>query len=179
MGFAPMAVMIRTQRLILSPWEDGDVESYRALIAERGDGVPAAETVREKMAAQDAQMAKAGIRLLAMRRRSDDGFVGYCGLTIGRASVEEPEIAYELLRREWGQGLATEAGRAIVEAARRTGRRRLWATIGDWNGRSLRVAGKLGFHRDHSSRGDRGEVIWMTRALAPHIPNLHPAPAEG
>jgi RimJ/RimL family protein N-acetyltransferase len=167
MGFTPMAVTIRTRRLILSPWEDGDIESYRALIAERGDGVPSDETVREKMAAQDAQMAKAGIRLLAMRRRNDDGFVGYCGLTIGRASAEEPEIAYELPRRAWGQGLATEAAMAIVEAARATGRRRLWATIGDWNGRSLRVAEKIGFHRHHLTSEDRGEVIWMTRALAP------------
>lgn len=162
-----MAVTIRTQRLILSPWEESDLESYRALIAERGGGVPAVDAVRGKMAAQDAQMAAAGIRLLAMRRRGDDGFVGYCGLTVGRASAEEPEIAYELPRRAWGRGLATEAAMAIVEAARATGRRRLWATIGGWNGRSLRVAEKIGFHRHHVTREDRGEVIWMTRTLAP------------
>jgi len=157
--------MIRTQRLILRPWNDDDVGHYGALIAERGDGVPSPETVRAKITAQHDQMAKAGIGLLAIRRRADDGFVGYCGLTAGRASVEEPEVAYELLRREWGHGLATEAAMAIVDAARATGRRRLWATIGSWNRRSLRVAEKIGFHRHHCTNEDRGEVTWMTRML--------------
>lgn len=167
MPFTPMAATIQTQRLVLRLWEDADVEDYRALIAERGDGVPSPETVRMKMAAQHDRMARNGIGLLVMRRRTDDAFIGYCGLTVGRASVEEPEIAYELLRREWGRGLATEAALAVVETARATGRRRLWATIRNWNERSLRVAEKIGFHRDHGSRDDRGELTWMTRALDP------------
>src|SRR6185437_6142954 len=82
---------------------------------------------------QHAQAASAGIALLAIRRRDGDSFIGYCGLTVGRATLEEPELAFELLRRAWGQGYATEAGHAIVEGARATGRARLWATIRSWN----------------------------------------------
>ena len=158
-------MLLETPRLILRPWADSDIDDYRELIAERGDGIPSLATVREKIAAQHAQASNAGIALLAIHRRGDGNFIGYCGLTIGRATLEEPEIAYELLRREWGQGQATEAAQAVVEAARATGRARLWATIRTWNVRSLRVIEKLGFHRDRSSVDDRGDLVWMTRAL--------------
>ncbi len=109
--------------------------------------------------------AEAGIALLAIRRRTDGGFIGYCGLTPGRATLDEPELAYELLRREWGNGYATEAAEAVIAAARATGRTRLWATIRSSNLRSLHVTEKLGFHRDHSSADARGDIVWMTRTL--------------
>jgi RimJ/RimL family protein N-acetyltransferase len=88
-------------------------------------------------------------------------------LTVGRGSLDEPEIAYELARRAHGHGYATEAARAVVEAAARTGRRRLWATVREWNAASLRVLEKLDFHRSDRVTEDpeRGDSIWMTRVL--------------
>jgi RimJ/RimL family protein N-acetyltransferase len=77
----------------------------------------------------------------------------------------EPEIAYELFRRAHGRGYATEAARAVLEAAIATGRKRLWSTVGSWNTPSSRVLEKLGFERDHVSAGDGGEVVWLTRLL--------------
>lgn len=113
--------------------------------------------------------ADPGLGLLPIELRSTGEFIGYCGLIVGQGSFDEPEIAYELARRAHGFGYATEAGRAVVEAAERTGRRRLWATVREWNTASLRVLEKLGF--DHSGRVDpdpeRGASIWMTRALDP------------
>ncbi|UGT44901.1 GNAT family N-acetyltransferase [Nocardia yamanashiensis] len=107
--------------------------------------------------------------MLPIELRSTGEFIGYCGLIVGQGSFDEPEIAYELARRAHGFGYATEAARAVVEAAERTGRRRLWATVREWNTASLRVLEKLGF--DHSGRVDpdpeRGASIWMTRALYP------------
>ena len=41
------------------------------------------------------------------------------------ATFDEPEIAYELLRRVHGQGYATEAARAVLDTAFATGRRRI------------------------------------------------------
>jgi RimJ/RimL family protein N-acetyltransferase len=160
-----MAALLETPRLILRPWAESDLDDYRELIAERGDGIPSLATVREKIAAQHAQAENAGIALLPIRRREDGTFIGYCGLTIGRATLEEPEIAYELLRRQWGNGYATEAAEAVIAAARATGRTRLWATIRTWNARSLRVIEKLGFQRDSITADDRGDLAWMTRAL--------------
>lgn len=92
-------------------------------------------------------------------------FIGYCGLIVGRATVSEPEIAYELFHRVHGLGYATEAAVAVLRAATLTGRRRLWATVRSWNAPSLRVLDKLGFEMDHISTDDRGELVWLTRSL--------------
>lgn len=98
-------------------------------------------------------------------RRAAGDFIGYCGLTVGRASVDEPEIAYELFRRVHGQGYATEAASAVLDAAAATGRKRLWATVRPWNAPSFRVLEKLGFERDHVSTEDGVELVWLTRLL--------------
>jgi RimJ/RimL family protein N-acetyltransferase len=165
--YQPMSMELETDRLTLRPWAEGDAGDYRALIAERGDGVVSVETARERIVTQLASADRMGIALLTVRRRVEGDFIGYCGLIVGRASVDEPEIAYELFRRVHGRGYATEAARAVVGAAVATGRKRLWSTVGSWNAPSLRVLEKLGFHRDHAGpdHDGRGEVIWLTRTL--------------
>jgi RimJ/RimL family protein N-acetyltransferase len=165
--YQPMSMELETDRLTLRPWAVGDAGDYRALIAERDDGAVSVETARERIVTQLASAERTGIALLTARRRVEGDFIGYCGLIVGRASVDEPEIAYELFRRVHGHGYATEAARAVVEAAVATGRKRLWSTVGSWNAPSLRVLDKLGFHRDHvdSDHDGRGELIWLTRAL--------------
>jgi len=158
-----MASHLETERLILRPWADSDAADLRALHAERGTGTPTIEHIRALIAKQLA--ATTGIALLPIRRRAEGDFIGYCGLIVGRATLDEPEIAYELFRRAHGRGYATEAARAVLDAAAATGRNRLWATVGAENTASLRVLGKLGFERDHVSTEDSGEVVWLTRAL--------------
>ncbi|MGH3619152.1 MAG: GNAT family N-acetyltransferase, partial [Pseudonocardiaceae bacterium] len=98
--------------------------------------------------------------MLAIHRRVEGEFLGYCGLVVGRASLDEPEIAYELLKRSHGRGYATEAARAVLGAAVVTGRSRLWATVRTWNAPSFRVLEKLEFQRDHVSEDERGELVW-------------------
>lgn len=165
--YQPMAMELETRRLTLQPWTEGDAENYRALVAERDTGAVTLETVRERIATQLASTERTGIALLTLRRRAEGDFIGYCGLIVGRASVDEPEIAYELFRHAHGHGYATEAAGAVVQAAAATGRKRLWSTVGSWNAPSLRVLDKLGFHRDHvdPDHDGRGELIWLTRAL--------------
>jgi RimJ/RimL family protein N-acetyltransferase len=97
--------------------------------------------------------------------RDPADFIGYCGLIVGRSTVEEPEIAYELFQRAHGRGYATEAAGAVLDAAVATGRKRLWSTVRTWNTPSLRVLEKLGFERHHVSADDRGELVWLTRSL--------------
>jgi RimJ/RimL family protein N-acetyltransferase len=78
-------------------------------------------------------------------------------------TFDEPELAYELVRRVHGQGYATEAAGAVLEAAFATGRRRIWATVGGWNTASLRVLDKLGFSQHHRLEDERGELIYLVR----------------
>lgn len=164
-GYQPMSLHLETERLTMRPWIESDADDYRALVAERGEETPTVEGIRERIATQLVATAQTGIALLPIRRRVEGDFIGYCGLIVGRATADEPEIAYELVRRVHGRGYATEAGRAVLDAAIATGRTRLWSTVRSWNAPSFRVLDKLGFQRDHVAHDDRGELVWLTRRL--------------
>ena len=160
MPFEPMPFLLETDRLTLKLWEETDAAGYRQLLGERGVEMPSLDAATEEIRGARESAPGRGIHLMTLRLRGDDEFLGYCGLIIGRASIEEPEIAYELLRSAHGHGYATEAAAAIVDAARATGRRRLWSTVRSWNTPSFRVLEKLGFRRDHTTTDERGDVVW-------------------
>ena len=112
-AYKPMPFHLETERLRLQPWAVSDADELRVLHFERGGGTPTAEHTRTLIAKQLAATAATGIALLPIRRRDEGDFIGYCGLIVGRSTVEEPEIAYELLRRAHGHGYATEAAGAV------------------------------------------------------------------
>ncbi|MFG3407395.1 GNAT family N-acetyltransferase [Streptomyces sp. NPDC048142] len=163
--YQTMPFHLETERLILRPWAESDAADLCALLSERGNGTPPVVRIRTSIAELLAATETTGIALLPIQRRDEGDFIGYCGLIIGRTTVEEPEIAYELFQHAHGRGYATEAAGAVLEAAVATGRKRLWSTVGAWNAPSLRVLEKLGFERDHVTTEDNGEVVWLTRSL--------------
>ncbi|MGW2524925.1 GNAT family N-acetyltransferase [Streptomyces sp. NPDC001617] len=165
MPYTSMPLRIDTDRLILRRWSETDIAAHRALVAERGGGMPSVEDNRRMIDAQFEEQTRTGLALPAVRRRAEGDFIGYCGLTVGRASVDEPEIAYELFRHAHGLGGATEAASAVVEAAVDTGRRRLWSSVRTWDAPSFRVPAKLGFTRDHVTPEEGGELVWLSRSL--------------
>jgi RimJ/RimL family protein N-acetyltransferase len=159
--YAPMALQLTTERLVLTPQTDDDAGWMAALLAARDDGRAwTTGDALEKIAAMRRTIATMGIGVLVLRRTADGEPLGYCGLVVGRCTVAEPEVAYELLPHVHGQGYATEAARAVVDAAFATGRTRLWSTIGAWNAPSLRVAEKVGFRRERVEPGADGDVVW-------------------
>ncbi|MCD2441402.1 GNAT family N-acetyltransferase [Agromyces sp. SYSU K20354] len=160
MPYQPMPFSLETERLTLALWDDVDAAGYRELVGERGDEMPTLDGARDEVREARENAPGRGIHCMTLRRRGEDEFLGYCGLVIGRATIEEPEIAYELLRRAHGNGYATEAAAAIVDAARATGRKRLWSTVRTWNTPSFRVLEKIGFRRDHTTTDDRGDIVW-------------------
>ncbi|HEV2251583.1 MAG TPA: GNAT family N-acetyltransferase [Streptosporangiaceae bacterium] len=165
--YKPMPLHLDTARLRLQPFAESDAEDLCALHRERVNltRTPTVERARVAIAEGLVRTAATGIAVLPIRRRHEGDFIGYCGLIIGRATVDEPEIAYELLKRAHGHGYATEAARAVLNAAIATGRKRLWSTVRTWNTPSFRVLEKLGFERDHVSADDGGELVWLTRSL--------------
>lgn len=165
--YQPMPLHLETARLQMRPWDESDAEELCALYCERVNltRTPTVELAREAIAEGLARTKTTGIAALPIRRRHEGDFIGYCGLIIGRATADEPEIAYELLKRVHGHGYATEAARAVLDAAIATGRKRLWSTVRTWNTPSFRVLEKLGFERDHVSADDGGELVWLTRSL--------------
>lgn len=82
----------------------------------------------------------------AITYRDSDRVIGMIG---ARPSLHKTDIGYVLGRRHWGQGIMTEAGRAIVELLfqERT-MYRVWATCDTENHASARVLEKLGMARE-------------------------------
>ncbi len=170
MTWQPLALALETVRLTLRLRDERDAEWYRELVGERGVETITLEEATARLARFRDLGAEIGIGALTIHRRAEGDAIGYCALVIGRCSLDEPELAYELLRRFHGHGYATEAAEALVAAAAATGRRRLWSTVRSWNTASLRVLEKIGFHRDHIVTDDVGEVVYLVLDLAEQSP---------
>jgi hypothetical protein len=80
-------------------------------------------------------------------RREGGDVIGYCGLVVGRATIDEPELAFELFRMAHGNGYATGAAAAVVAAAADTGRRSAL----------LQLLGE--HHKDATGAADVGELV--------------------
>jgi len=163
-----------TRRLVLRPWRATEADVLRELWAERdprvpphrridADGHPTLAELEESIRANPPS----SIGLLAIERKADRDIIGYCGLVdSGRGPAGEPELAFELLRRFWGQGYATESALAVLDWARSSGYERLWATVWDWNTASRRVLAKVGFtETDQQEVSAQGTTLYTTRRL--------------
>jgi RimJ/RimL family protein N-acetyltransferase len=103
-----MSTELATERLRLRLWQPADAEKLRDLWAERDPrslrvidsvGRPTVDDLRTSLPRQLAETALTGLALLAIEDREHGQFIGYCGLIVGQATWEEPEIAFELFRR--------------------------------------------------------------------------------
>jgi RimJ/RimL family protein N-acetyltransferase len=146
-------VELRTERLLLRRWRQSDVEPMGAINADPevarylnrlppdASFVPALETLWRQhsfglWALESTEPETAGEML---------GFAGLGHPSFIPALEFEVEIGWRLARSAWGRGLATEAGRAVLDFARDQLRlRRLISIIHPENVRSRRVAQKLG-----------------------------------
>ena len=169
------APVVETERLRLRPWRADEAGVRRALWAERDPRVPAhrrldpaghptldelADTIRAEQASP--------LGLLAIELLETDEVIGYCGLVHDTGTPDgAPELAFELLRRTWGQGYATEAATAVMDLAAACGHTRLWATVWDWNVASRRLLAALGFTDTGqvTGRSMHGTSLLTTRRL--------------
>ena len=146
-------VVLETGRLLLRPWRVAEAVVQHELGTERDPRVPPHRRIDAEGHPTVADLEESirtnrpsSIGLLAVERKVARDVRGYCGLIDnGRGSEGEPELAFELLRRVWRQGYATEASLAVLDWARSSGYERLWATVWEWNIASRRVLAKVGF----------------------------------
>jgi RimJ/RimL family protein N-acetyltransferase len=175
-GGAPGSeVVLETSRLLLRPWRVAEAVVQRELWTERDPRVPPHRRIDADGRPTVAELEDSirtdrlgSIGLLAVERKASRDVIGYCGLVdSGQGSVGEPELAFELLRRVWRQGYATEASLAVLEWARSSGYERLWATVWDWNTASRRVLAKVGFTETDRKEADAvyGTTLFTTRRL--------------
>jgi ribosomal-protein-alanine N-acetyltransferase len=168
--------VLETDRLVLRRWLPADAAMQRQLWMERdarvpphrrisSDGRPSIEDLEDRIRRDDRS---ASLGLLAAVRKDSGEAIGYCGLIANVHGQDgEPELAYEFLRKEWGQGLATEAGREIIAWAGSLGYTRLWATVREWNAPSRRVMAKLDFVQTSRVQSDaeHGDSLFYRKDL--------------
>lgn len=169
-------VRLETDRLVLRPWRVAEAAVQHELWTERDprvpphrridvDGRPRVEDL-EDWIRRSPQPSSVG--LLAVERKGSDDVIGYCGLVASeRGAAGEPELAFELLRRVWRQGYATEASLAVLDWAKTSGHNRLWATVWEWNSPSRRVLAKLGFAETERREVDpvHGTTLFTVKPL--------------
>jgi RimJ/RimL family protein N-acetyltransferase len=174
---------LETSRLRLARWEprrhlealvalNGDAEVMRFI----GTGRAATRLEAERQSlAIAAHWDRFGFGLWAVSPRAGEGRVlGFAGLSHPLwfpAEADEVEVGWRLQREAWGQGFASEAGRAGIELAFGTlGLDRVVSYIQTENTRSQAVARRLGMALDrvamHPTLGHDVEV-WRLRAGRP------------
>ena len=114
-----------------------------------------------------AMYEKFGFGLWRASRRSDDAFVGMCGL-LKRDILPDVDIGYAFLPEHWGHGYAFEAADAtLVHGAGKFGLKRIIGVVSDHNAASIRVLEKIGmrFERMYPMHPNEPEVRLYGRDL--------------
>ena len=158
-------VVLETQRLIFRDHEIGDLEPFCTMEADPKfrrfvGGRPRSHADAErKFRSTYLRPIPDRLGLWATVLKPDSRYIGYCGVYphFGPNSVipGEGTLAFYLARPYWGQGLATEAGRAFISFAfRELGLSRLVAAVEAGNAASVSVLEKLGFSWHHFEPGE-------------------------
>ena len=167
-------VILETKRLTLRRLEMGDLDALYRLYADPQirahfpDGTRTfAETKEELEWFLHGYPNRPELGLWATIERSTGAFLGRCGLLLWTIDGQsEVELAYLIDKARWGEGLATEAARGIIQHSRdQLGLKRLICLIMPGNAASAAVATKVGmaFEREHN--GEFGLCHIYSRAL--------------
>jgi RimJ/RimL family protein N-acetyltransferase len=169
MNFIPT---LETERLILRPWRENDINAYAELMADAATefigGPLSRDDAWRKMATYIGHWELRGYGTLALEKKASGAFVGYCGpwYPLG---WPEPEISWGLLPSARGAGFGTEAAQRALQYAFADLR---WTTaisvIATNNTPSMRVAERLGAKLDGAT-DIRGLACQIWR---------HPAPSK-
>jgi RimJ/RimL family protein N-acetyltransferase len=167
------APRIETERLILRHWRKADFRPYHAILQHPevyrhfGPEPMGEEECWRRLAAAVGMWDLLGFGGWAVVRRSNDRLVGMLSLFNAWRALEpifgeEPEMGWIFAAEVHGQGLASEACRAVLTwAEANLPPTQIWAIIAPENEPSLKLADKLGFGRIHQTQyhGDPTVVL--------------------
>jgi RimJ/RimL family protein N-acetyltransferase len=149
-------MVIETERLRLRPFREADIDDYAALCADpevmrflSASGEPLGrDDAWRQMAMFAGHWQLRGYGMWALEERGSGRFVGRAGLHYPEGWPDR-ELGWALARPFWGQGFATEAGRAALRHAfEDLGWSHVVSLIHPDNERSVRVAQRLGARFD-------------------------------
>ena len=157
MSSAALPAPLRTERLILRTWQPGDREPFAEINADpvvmEHFPAPLTRAESDRFADRIEDLWRVdGWGLWAVQIAEDQSFAGFVGLN--RAEFAAPftpaiEVGWRLAQQHWGQGYATEAGRAALGYGfQELDLLEIVSFTSTVNTRSQRVMAKLGMQRD-------------------------------
>jgi [ribosomal protein S5]-alanine N-acetyltransferase len=157
---ASLLPILETQRMRLTPLAAEDVTYIFPLMADSevmafwdvGE-IDDPDVITNLVEGQVDEMAGGRAIYWAMRRLTDDQFIGTCDLSEIDRRHHRAEVGFMLGREAWGQGYALEAMQAVLAYAAASGLRRLSARNHLGNHRSEALLQKLGFVEEGMLRG--------------------------
>jgi len=157
-------VELQTQRLRLRSYRRGDIDRLAALY---GDPDVAAFTKLGRLTRAQAEATledylatwrgrNFGVHAASLKTSGE--FAGECGLFV-LENRDDPALRYAFHKQFWGQGLASEAARVVLDDAfGRLGLRRVLSFVEGTNDASHRVVKKLGFDLERIVPIPKGEL---------------------
>ena len=152
--------MIKTERLILRPWQEQDAEALYTYASNPEVGPPAGwpphTSVDNSREIIKNVLSKPETYAVCLKDGTPIGSIGLHlnGSTDMTDRDDECELGYWIGKLYWGQGLIPEASRALLRYAfEELGMRAVWCGYYDGNEKSRKVQTKLGFVYQHKTEG--------------------------
>ena len=152
--------MIKTERLILRPWQEQDAEALYTYASDPEVGPPAGwpphTSVDNSREIIKNVLSKPETYAVCLKDGTPIGSIGLHlnGSTDMTDRDDECELGYWIGKLYWGQGLIPEASRALLRYAfEELGMRAVWCGYYEGNEKSRKVQTKLGFVYQHKTEG--------------------------
>lgn len=153
-NFDVTEVIIKTERLILRPWQPSDLDDFYEYASVKGVGEMAGwhhhETIQKTEEILNRFIEEK--KTFAIVLKQNNKVIGSLGIEYIEESpmIESPlcgrEIGYVLSKDYWGKGYMPEAGHAVIDYCFKTlNYDFLLCGYFKWNNQSRRVCEKLGF----------------------------------
>lgn len=167
-----MPVIAQTPRLRLRTWQHGDQAKLARYcntvrVMEHLGGVQPIRLLRDDVRWFRQCWSDNGHSYWVVERRSDNAFLGFCGLDLLKHDVPrnllgEVEIGWRLREDAWGHGYATEAATVVLDLAFRVHKMdRVVSRTDVANEASIRVMDKLGMRRWPEREREPDELVYL------------------
>lgn len=156
-------IPLHTERLLLRDFQESDLPVMFALMSDpifmRYEGLPDSEEQTRTRLELNLSSIQAEPRKefrLVITQPPENQMIGYVSLRLNHADISEWEIGWGVAPARWGQGIASEAARAVLRFAFDTlNVNRVVAFCHVDNTASWRVMEKIGMQREGRLREQR------------------------